>query len=67
MALQPSAVTANANDKLCLIEMVWGDTTRSAPDRMAEITALCDEFRAAVSGSTTDPFSPKARNRFRFR
>lgn len=55
MSLQPSQVVANANSKLCQIEMILGARHRPSPERMAEVVRLADEFRAAVAGSTTDP------------
>jgi len=54
--LQPSQVTNNANGKLIQIERIAGDYAMPTPQRMAMITALCDEFRAGVAGSTADPF-----------
>lgn len=56
MALQPSQVVSNANSKMLQIERIATDRTRPTPERMAEIAALVDDFRAAVAGSTADPF-----------
>lgn len=56
MGLSPHAVVNNANGKLLAIDMIRDDVHKPTPQRMAEITRLCDEYRAAVTGCTTDPF-----------
>lgn len=54
--LSPHAVVNNANSKLTRVEHILNARHRPTPERMAEITRLCDEYRNAVTGSTTDPF-----------
>lgn len=56
MAIQPSQVTSNANSKLCQVRLILEDTSIPSAQRMAMIADLGDSFRAAVSGSTADPF-----------
>lgn len=56
MGLAPSAVTNNANSKMLRIERIVEDRATPTPQRMAAISRIVDEFRAAVQGSTTDPF-----------
>jgi hypothetical protein len=54
--IAPHQVTSNADGKLLQIERIAADYTIPTPQRMAQITALCDDYRRAVEGSTADPF-----------
>lgn len=56
MSLSPHQVTSNANSKMLRIEHIVNDRTRPTPERMVEIAAIVDEFRAGVAGATADPF-----------
>lgn len=55
MGISPDAVTNNANSKMLMIERIVEDRTIPTPERMRRISALCDDFRNAVAGSTADP------------
>jgi hypothetical protein len=59
--LCPHQVVSNANSKMCQIDLLVEARHRPVVDRMVEITRLADEFRAAVAGSTTDPFREVSR------
>lgn len=56
MGISPDAVVNNANGKALAIGRIVADRHKPAPQRMAEIARLVDDFRNAVAGSTTDPF-----------
>jgi hypothetical protein len=56
MGIGPDAVVNNANSKTLAIQRIAGERHKPAPQRMAEIARLVDDFRNAVAGSTTDPF-----------
>lgn len=56
MGLSPDAVVNNANGKMLTIERILAERHRPTPERMADIARLCDDYRNAVTGSTTDPF-----------